>query len=145
MATATLKTELTKLRKAASERIDCGDVLTVRDMTPDMDYVRQGDIFLFAKSDVPPGYRPVERPTESDWQLAIGTTQGSRHVVSAKCRGTVRLYRPLSSGEFTGPCLECPEGVVVEHPEHGWLDMGPGVYAVGYQQVFAEVARRVAD
>lgn len=145
MATATLAKELTRLHKAASERIDCGQPLVVGDLTPDIDIVRQGDIYLVVLSGVPEGYEPVEKPSAADWQLAIGTTQGSRHVIAESCRPNVRLHRRTDRHQFAGPCMECPEGVTVEHPEHGHIVLPPGVYAVGYQRVWSQEARRVAD
>jgi hypothetical protein len=143
--TATLKAELTRLHKAASERIDCAKPLRLCELSAGADFARQGDVYLFPLARVPAGCVVVERPTETEWQLAVGATQGSRHVVAPECRSAVWLYRLAMQNEFAGPCLECPEGVTITHPEHGVHVLPPGIYAVGYQRVWSEVARRVAD
>ena len=80
-------------------------------------------------------------------QLAPGETQGSRHCIDAECMKSVKMYVKTNSfSELDGPRLVCPEGLRVNHPEHGDVTMPPGKYAVVYQQVWDSMrARRALD
>lgn len=103
---------------------------------------RQGDVYLHRVSDVH-GHGPETR----NRQLALGTTQGSRHVVE----GDVTVYEGRTlpdwceAGTFLGPCLVVGEsGAVVTHPEHAHVALGPGCYQVTHQ-MDAATRQRVAD
>jgi hypothetical protein len=103
--------------------------------------VRQGDVYL-TRIQSPLAGEPY--PTR---QLAPGTTKGSRHIVSAKTDCAIVI--PPGGGPLDGPCIDARSRLVVEHPEHGWLDLPPGAYRVTYQRDYAreraEEVRRVAD
>jgi hypothetical protein len=100
----------------------------------------QGDIGLLMLPGVPPGAKRIDRPSA---QLAPGTTQGSRHTLATL--GGIALYTPADPTPLDGPLIEAPAGCRVEHPEHGDVELPPGVYAVVYQRAFADELRRVVD
>lgn len=100
----------------------------------------QGDIAIVLIGVLPAGAKFVERPT---LQLAPGTTQGSRHCLESLDGLTV--YTHANPTALDGPILDAPNGLRVNHPEHGDVSLRPGVYAVVYQRAFAEELRRVQD
>lgn len=103
---------------------------------------RQGDVYL----------ERIEGPL-GDWkatkerQLAPGTSKGSRHVVAASV--DCRILEAPGRDPLQGPCIISKSRLLVEHPEHGHLDLPPGCYAVSYQRQYAreraEELRRVQD
>lgn len=107
-----------------------------------LDYVRQGDVYFWSLDKVPSGCRAMEKP---DWQLAPGTTQGSRHIVAPADRANVTVLLLPHPNPLQGPVLDAPHGVTIEHPEHGHVRLGSGVYLVTYQRAYAEELRRVQD
>lgn len=103
--------------------------------------VRQGDVYLSKIGDTALGEQIADR------QLAPGTTKGSRHICATD---SAKLYAPKDPGPLTGPTIVSKtDRVIVEHPEHGWLDLPPGCYRVTYQRDYAEERadeiRRVQD
>ena len=107
--------------------------------------IRQGDVYLTRISSIPARIESVTL----DRQLAPGTTKGSRHIVAAKSKATI-YAPPPSSTDLSGPTIDCPtRRLVIEHPEHGWIDLPRGTYQVTYQRDYkrerAEELRRVAD
>ena len=100
--------------------------------------VRQGDVYLTRIASIPKDVRPIQ-----DRQLAPGTSQGSRHVVA----GDVTVHaRVTESNPLQGPYLKSGKGFVVEHPEHGHIELPGGCYSVTYQRDFAsEELARVRD
>lgn len=107
--------------------------------TPDVDYVRQGDVYIWAKSKVPKN----AKPTQAKLQLAPGTTKGSRHCLDSL--DGVTVYELADANELQGPIIELACERVVTHPEHGDWRLGAGVYEITYQRAFAEELRRVRD
>ena len=107
-----------------------------------LDYVRQGDVYFWALSGVPDGCERIVKPA---WQLAPGTTQGSRHIVAEADRASVTMYRLANPNPLQGPVLDAPGGVTIEHPEHGHVRLGAGVYLCTYQREHADELRRVQD
>ena len=117
------------------------------------DVVRQGDLYLICLSDA-----PASKPTK-DRQLAPGSTQGSRHIVTGKCTVGIATKREAVAeainrivrganvpAELVGPVLHCKSGVTITHPEHGWRSLPDGsTWAVIYQRQFAEEILRVQD
>ena len=103
--------------------------------------VRQGDVYLTRVDHLPDGEVCEER------QLAPGNTKGSRHIVSESTDCVI--VTPRRSSPLIGPCIESRSRLIVEHPEHGWLDLPPGIYQVTYQRDYAkeraEEIRRVMD
>jgi len=101
---------------------------------------RQGDVYVHRVEDD----HPRGKPTGS--QLAVGHTQGSRHVVTgaAECfEGT--LEPSWCEGSFLGPLVVVgPGGATVTHPEHAHISLGEGVYQVTHQ-LDASTRQRVTD
>jgi hypothetical protein len=100
----------------------------------------QGDIAIIRLAGLPQGANPIDRPSA---QLALGTTQGSRHVIADMA--TVKLYTLPDATPLDGPIIESSCGFTVEHPEHGDVSLPAGTYAVVYQRAFAEELRRIED
>jgi len=103
---------------------------------------RQGDLQIRFLGEQKPkeSLSEVERPS----QLAPGTTKGSRHILLAD--DSIKAYELGNPSPLEGPVLHCPDGLTVEHPEHGNITMKePGWYAVTYQRAFAEELKRQAD
>lgn len=105
-----------------------------------LDFVRQGDVYLFNLPGVPINAKKVARPVP---QIAPGTTQGSRHVIADI--STVTLYEMPNANALQGPIVDAPNGFTLEHPEHGHQTLPAGIYAITFQRAFADTLRRVAD
>lgn len=119
------------------------DVRHVASMSPG-ECARQGDVYLTMLDRLP---AQLGKKTEQR-QLAPGTTQGSRHIVAASCGATI--YEPAAGASaLLGPVIDSPGRLLVEHPEHGHLDLPRGVYQATFQRDYAkeraDEIRRVAD
>lgn len=102
---------------------------------------RQGDIYVARVDDTHAHGKPCGS------QLAMGTTQGSRHVAEGdvKCYEGTTLPSWCEFGTFLGPCLVVGAGgAVVTHPEHAHIALGEGCYQVTHQ-MDAATRERVAD
>lgn len=137
----TIVKDMTELKQAAEQYRDT-DHHTVETMAVGECWA-QGDLgiqFLGAKK--PAGISRMSKPTA---QLAPGETQGSRHILTnmADCK----LYEFDRAHPLVGPVIEAPNGVDVDHPEHGRVTLKePGFYAVRFQRAYdAQELRRVAD
>ena len=108
------------------------------------DEIRQGDVYFHCIGSVPKGTTKQKR---KQLQLAPGTTQGSRHIITEATAGNCELYDLPNATPLDGPVLEvCKTPVEVSHPEHGHVVFTvPGVYRIYYQRQFAEELRRVMD
>lgn len=136
-----MTTTATKLlKKIQSEAVlnDSEQVFPVA-ASPDVDYVRQGDVYIWLRSKVPAGANQIKAVA----QLAPGTTKGSRHCLDS-LEGVTMFAMP-DANELQGPLLKLDCERVVTHPEHGDWRLGPGVYEITYQRAFAEELRRVRD
>jgi hypothetical protein len=131
---------------------------------------RQGDIYpvhlgAFTKSpqrisDYQVAIRDAAKPKESTLkalpgcvgkksktrQLASGETQGSRHVAVGD---EVLVFEPAKDASvLIGPTVASPKRFVIEHPEHGHVDLPAGVYQITYQRDWKreqQEIRRVQD
>lgn len=106
--------------------------------------VRQGDVYLTRLADL-----PDDRGAATDnRQLAPGSTRGSRHIVAAQSDVTITAP-PKGSTVLVGPVIESRSRLLVEHPEHGHIDLPPGIYQTSFQRDYAreraEEIRRVQD
>lgn len=101
---------------------------------------RQGDIYLHRVSaDHPCGAATTDR------QLAVGTTQGSRHVADAPAQVYIGTTPPPTAPRtLLGPCIVLSERGVVSHPEHAHISLPAGVYQVTHQ-MDARTLERVSD
>lgn len=117
LATANAKPEIRRI-----EKISVGKV------------VRQGDIYIHCVE----ASHASGRLTRNR-QLAIGNTQGSRHVVDIDEGDSVLVYEgtalPAWCGPrtFLGPLLESDERFVITHPEHAHVSLPKGRYQVTHQ------------
>ena len=125
--------------QAQAEAIRNDEAHTIETCSPG-DAWAQGDVLIVCLPAMPDDVHPDPM---SIAQLAPGTTQGSRHCVRDLAK--VRLYRPSNPTPLDGPVIEAPEGVTIEHPEHGDVTLPAGVYAIVYQRAFADELRRVQD
>lgn len=138
---------------SSAEAIRSGEPETVPMIDPG-DNVRQGDIYLIRLG----ARRPAVVGVWEGNQLALGTTQGSRHtavgegvvlsrVDEADATSVLNDLVPSTRGhdQFFGPLIDAPCGVAVPHPEHGHKILPAGSYLVTHQRAFAEEIRRQAD
>ncbi len=102
--------------------------------------VRQGDIYLhMVKDDHARGAATKNR------QLAIGDTQGSRHILA----GEAEVFEGTKAPEWApnallGPLFRLFKRATVTHPEHAHVDLEPGCYQVTHQ-MDARTLERVKD
>ncbi len=100
--------------------------------------VRQGDIYITRIASVPKDARVI-----NDRQLAPGTSQGSRHVVSGAVTVVARINE---QSPLQGPFLKSSTDFIVEHPEHGHIQLPAGDYSCTYQRDFgSEELARIRD
>ncbi len=102
---------------------------------------RQGDVYVLALCELPPGAVKSDKAL----QLAPGTTQGSRHCLRQEDLSHIEFYRRPDASPLDGPILVAKNRFEVTHPEHAHVNLPPGVYAITYQRQHAEELRRVAD
>jgi hypothetical protein len=95
------------------------------------DIVRQGDIYIERIAILP---KPSEISKRGDRQLALGNTEGSRHV----CTRGPALYDLVRRTALQGPIIDAPKRFHVTHPEHAHVSLPSGTYAVTYQRDFGE-------
>lgn len=107
--------------------------------SPDCDYVRQGDVYIWLRSKLPNGAKPVKAVS----QLAPGETKGSRHCLDSL--DGVDMFATSDADALQGPFIRLACERVVEHPEHGNWRLPAGLYEITYQRAFAEELRRVRD
>lgn len=102
--------------------------------------VRQGDIYIHR---VPASHA---RGKATGRQLALGNTQGSRHVAEAPSKVFVGTTLPIGCQPrtFLGPLVESDERFTVTHPEHAHVSLPAGTYQVTHQ-MDARTLARVAD
>lgn len=102
--------------------------------------VRQGDVYCIAvDASHPKGEVTANR------QLAIGNTQGSRHIVSEN--PSVKIFIGVKAPEwcdaqtFLGPVIVATERFVVEHPEHAHVSLPPGCFQILHQKDWRTMER----
>jgi hypothetical protein len=102
--------------------------------------VRQGDIYIHRVPDAHPRGKTAAR------QLALGNTQGSRHVAEAPSKVFVGTTLPIGCQPrtFLGPLVESDERFTVTHPEHAHVSLPAGTYQVTHQ-MDARSLQRVQD
>lgn len=104
--------------------------------------VRQGDIYIHRV-----GSNHSRGAVARSRQLAVGTTQGSRHVAELPAIVYEGSERPKwCTGQLLGPLFVVPAGqrCVVSHPEHAHVDLPAGTYQVTHQ-MDARTLDRVRD
>lgn len=109
------------------------------------DEFRQGDLRIIRLAD-DFTIQHVDKLESTDpvAQLALGTTQGSRHIL-ANVEG-VKFYRLKNATPLDGPVIKTDMPNSITHPEHGdVVDLPAGCYAFPGQRQYAKELRRVAD
>ena len=103
--------------------------------------VRQGDIYIWRVADNHAHGRKAKSR-----QLALGNTQGSRHIaeVPAKVFDGTTLPEWCDRRTFMGPCIESESRFTVSHPEHAHVELPPGRYQITHQ-MDARTMERVRD
>jgi hypothetical protein len=142
------------------------DLRMARTLQPGQ-FVRQGDVYLVALPHVPNGdwkdkrwadvkrtMQPEGRDLWTPWkrcaesgvkprgsrQLALGSTQGSRHIAS---EGPT-IYDFASSDECVGPVVDATERWNLTHPEHAHESVPSGCVGTIYQ-LDVQTQQRVQD
>jgi hypothetical protein len=102
---------------------------------------RQGDVLIIATTDrtIPDAAQVVERDN-GRIVLAYGEVTGHAHAIDAP---TVTMVTdPATRRRW----LLAPDGAVVAHEEHTWIDLPAGTYEVRQQREYTpEAIRNVAD
>src|SRR5690349_22119109 len=82
--------------------------------------VRQGDVYLH-RVDAKHGHGPKTQ----NRQLAIGTTNGSRHIAEAPAEVFEGTAAPewATRGTFLGPLIKASERFTISHPEHAHVSL----------------------
>lgn len=103
-------------------------------------WVRQGDIYIHCVAkDHAHGQVTKNR------QLAMGNTQGSRHILE----GEAELFEGSKAPDwapnaFLGPLIKLFKRGTVTHPEHAHIDLPAGTYQITHQ-MDARTLQRVKD
>lgn len=103
--------------------------------------VRQGDIYIHAVEAT-----HAHGDKLKDRQLALGNTQGSRHIAEAPAT----IYAGTTIPEwcdrrtFLGPLVKSKKRFVVTHPEHAHVSLPAGEYQITHQ-MDARTMDRVVD
>lgn len=102
--------------------------------------VRQGDIYIHRVEDS----HKCGKKTDNH-QLALGTTQGSRHVAEAHAEifegTTAPEWAPRA---FLGPLVKSTVAFKITHPEHAHVNLPAGTYQITHQ-MDARTLERVRD
>ena len=130
-------TEMEKVEQGAAANV--ADVRRIETMQEGQ-IVRQGDIYIHRVSDKhPAGAKTGNR------QLAIGTTQGSRHVIEGDCEVFEGTTAPdWAPRALLGPLVRLFKRGTVTHPEHAHIDLPAGSYQITHQ-MDARTLERVRD
>lgn len=104
-----------------------------------MKMYRQGDV-LITKVDgkLPEGAMPVSPDTRNRLILAEGEATGHAHAVTATAAALFMVDQMMM--------LQVLEDTQVQHEEHGFIDLDPGLYKIDRQREYSpEAIRYVAD
>lgn len=103
----------------------------------------QGDISIWKVEDLKD--LPSLSPCEPFYQLAPGTSRGSRHCLDKDSVANAKFYKLDYPTALQGGVWCNEEETLVTHPEHGDQILDPGIYFVTYQRQYAEDLKRIAD
>ena len=103
--------------------------------------IRQGDIYIHRV----PQTHPRGKVSLSN-QLAIGETNGARHIADAPAEvyQGVKLPEWCDARTFLGPVVVLKKRAVISHPEHANVSLPSGTYQVTHQ-MDARTMKRVVD
>lgn len=106
------------------------------------DYHRQGDVYI---QRIAKPKRDALKEVTVRVQIAVGTSQGSRHCITDATLRHLRMYEKPGATALDGPIIEAFKPVEIGHPEHGHVTIPAGWYGITYQRQLAEELKRVAD
>jgi hypothetical protein len=97
-------------------------------------FASQGDVDLVRITDADFEALRAQQVGSPDgvFQLAPGTSQGSRHTV--RLSASVQAWSRKDPGIFDGPLIRATDRFVVEHPEHADWSLPGGCYRIDYQE-----------
>lgn len=114
------------------------------------DYIRQGDVYVTLCDEVPAGFtkRELKDLGKNPAQVAIGNTQGSRHIWDS-LEG-VEIYKNDRANELQGCVYVLSQTRTLTHPEHGDVictvpEGETRIFNITYQRAYAEEIKRVRD
>lgn len=107
------------------------------------DYYPQGDLNIVVLEGVPKGAIPIDLSDVTSFQLAPGTSKGSRHTLDDV--PNIRAYTIPDANNLQGPVIEILKKQPINHPEHGPVMCPPMVYGVYYQRKAGKEIERVRD
>lgn len=93
--------------------------------------VRQGDIYVHRVD-----AKHAHGRALTDRQLAVGVTQGSRHVAESPAKVFEGMTAPewCQPGALLGPCVVSRKRFTISHPEHAHLSLPAGTWQVTHQR-----------
>ncbi|HEY3924757.1 MAG TPA: hypothetical protein VGL75_09350 [Acidothermaceae bacterium] len=102
----------------------------------------QGDVFVLRVTTKAATETPI---TKKGVQVVRGENGGNTHSLHGD--GFVDFKNDTSRANLVICTLTVPEGgqAVLAHPEHGFLEIAPGTYAISRQREQADEIRMVAD
>lgn len=104
--------------------------------------IRQGDVLLVPRDNIPPGLSEVQRDDRGRIVLMHGEVTGHAHVIE----DPAATFYAADVAEMEDRFLLVEREVLVTHEEHDALVVPPGVYEVRRQREYApESERYVAD
>jgi len=145
-AQMTVEQSIQMLDNFAREQFDATKKVTLElHQFCDGQFYPQGDLALQFLASLPKGLKPVADPSS---QLAIGTTQGSRHIWSSMAG--IKVYcdpaDPADTDPTRGDYYVLDRATTLTHPEHGDHTYPAGfIGRCIYQRQFAEELKRMAD
>ena len=102
--------------------------------------VRQGDIYIHRVED-----SHEHGALMADHQLAVGNTQGSRHIADENATVYAGTKSPSwAERAFLGPLIKSITGFKIAHPEHAHVQLPAGTYQITHQ-MDARTLERVRD
>ena len=114
------------------------------------DYIRQGDVYVTLLDEVPSDFtkRELKDLGRNPAQVAIGNTQGSRHIWDS-LEG-VEIYKKDRANELQGCVYALSQTRTLTHPEHGDVvclvpEGETRIFDITYQRAYADEIKRVRD
>lgn len=124
--TAAVVKAMRQFNMARVEQLDRNKLQEFPEAASPGDYIRQGDLYIFKLDAIPANAERVAPQA----QLAIGDTQGARHMLN----GPTEQYMLPNATEYEGRIVKVDTPVVLEHPEHGHWRLTTGLYSVVFQR-----------
>jgi len=101
------------------------------------DQVRQGDVFLVRRTQLPTQAAEVDRDPQRGIVLALGEVTGHAHVITEEW---AKLFEAAD-----GRYVVLSEEATLRHEEHGPISLAPGIWRVVIQREWEGESLYVAD